>query len=148
MLKWYSLFHHTVGSGGLLAMPTTPQSAELEDRVLEILKRNSGVKTRQELVMELFGYWPDNLETDKNDRAIRDAIKNLHQDWPILSSSSRAGYWLSEDKAEIDVYAAEQASRAKACNDNVRLAHLWPAKIRAISEYRQSGVKAEQPRML
>jgi hypothetical protein len=139
-------------------MSTTPQydallaqvTDELSRQVLEILMRNPSGMTRSALVAEIYGFWiPDNeLASNVYDRKVRKAIEGLRKDWPIVSNSGEAGYRLSEDAAEIDAYAAEQAARAAKETEKARQAHSWPAKIKSIQEYRKSGVKASQERLI
>ena len=124
----------------------------LEHRILDILLQAypntaAGI-TRQQLVMTLYGYWPDNLETDRNDRIIRKAIEHLRQDWPIVSSSGGAGYRLSEDPQEISAFAAEQASRAERNRENAQRAYRWLPKARAIQEARRTAIQVTQERLL
>jgi hypothetical protein len=137
-------------------MPTTPVYDHLLTEVTDALQRQvidallarpAGI-SRPEFVMLLFGYWPDDLENNQDDRKIRKAIENLREHWPILSSSGGRGYHLSEDPDEVKAYAAEQASRMNAAQKNVYRAHLWPSRIRAIQEYRKTQVKVEQPGLL
>lgn len=136
-------------------------SDALERRILDILLQSyppapvaqaqaetaAGI-TRQQLVLTLYGYWPENLETDKHDRIIRKSIEHLREKWPIISSSGGAGYRLSEDADEIEAYAAEQASRAARETEKARQAHNWPLRLHAIREYRQTHVKVTQERLI
>lgn len=123
---------------------------ELSRQVLEILAANPQGVSRSVLISKIYGVWvPDNeLANSIYDRRVRKAIEALRKDWPIVSNSGEAGYRLSEDADEINQYALEQTSRARHEEEKAMQARRWPAKIRAISEYRKSGVKAEQPRML
>jgi hypothetical protein len=125
---------------------------ELERKVLDILlqsypETSAGI-TRQQLVLTLFGYWPENLATDQNDRIIRKAIEHLRQEWPIVSSSGGAGYRLSEDADEIKAFAAEQEARAEKIKRDARAAFRWLPKARAIREMRRSNLTVTQPKLL
>ena len=90
--------------------PVLPGEADLsvvEHEVLDILRRRSlqyssgmlGVTspavTRSELCQQV----------RTSDRTIRDAVEGLRtKGWPVLSSSAVAGYWLSDDPAEVDEF--------------------------------------------
>jgi hypothetical protein len=141
-------------------MPTTPiydkllseVTDELEKRILDILlninENTAGGITRQQLVLALYGYWPDNLSNDPCDRIVRKAIEHLRENWPITSSSGGGGYRLSEDEDEIKAFAAEQESRAEKNRHNAKLAYGWLPKARAIREIRRTSVRIIQPSLL
>jgi hypothetical protein len=137
-------------------MPTTKIYDDLLAQVTDELQRNvlitlignpSGM-TRYQMVMDIFGYWPENLSNDQGDRLIRKAIEALRKDWPIVSNSGEAGYRLTENAAEIDAYALEQSSRAARELEKAKQAYAWLPKIRTIQEYRKSGVQATQEVLL
>jgi hypothetical protein len=125
---------------------------ELERKVLDILlqsypETSAGI-TRQQFVLALFGYWPNNLGSDPCDRIIRKAIEHLRQEWPIVSSSGGAGYRLSEDDNEIKAFAAEQEARADKIRKDARAAFRWLPKARAIREMRRSNLTVTQLKLI
>jgi hypothetical protein len=122
---------------------------ELERDVLHILLiSNPKNVTRQQFVMKIFNYFPDDLENNQDDRKVRAAIEHLRQDWPIISSSGGAGYRLSEDPTEIQAFAAEQASRAERNRENAQRAYRWIPKANSIHEARRSAQIVKQPSLL
>jgi hypothetical protein len=157
MLAWNSFLDYSARSG-TLGMSTTPQydtlrkqiTDELQLQVLDLLEDNPQGMSRSKIILTIFGVFvpPAELASSVYDRKIRKAIEGLRKDWPIVSNSGEAGYRLSEDAAEIDAYAAEQAARAAKETEKARQAHSWPAKIKSIQEYRKSGVKASQERLI
>jgi hypothetical protein len=125
-------------------------TGELERQVLDALMQIPHGLTRSLLISKIFGVWVPESELASSiyDRRIRKAIEHLRETWPIVSNSGEAGYRLSEDHDEIIAFAREQESRAEHARNMTRRAYGWLSKTKAISEYRKSGVKAEQPRML
>ena len=123
---------------------------DLERQVLMALMSAPAGISRSRLIHKIYNIWvpAEELANSRCDRKILLAIESLRKDWPIVSSSGEAGYKLTEDRAEIDAYAAEQASRAARETEKARQAHSWPAKIRPIQEFRKSGVNATQEALL
>jgi hypothetical protein len=121
----------------------------LERKVLTTFLEHPGAKLlRQYLVMHIFGYWPENLTNNKDDRKIRVAIERLRKSWPLVSSSGCGGYRLSEDVDEINAFAAEMASRAARATEKARQAHSWVEQARRVAEVRRTGVQVTQERLI
>jgi hypothetical protein len=127
---------------------------ELERQVLDVLLEHAGERVnRGTLVLAVFHTYveADQLAASTHDRMVRECIARLREkDWPIVSSSSEAGYTLETDEEQIKAFAAEQQSRAERNLATAKAAYRWLPKARAIREARLAGQTqaAAQPRLL
>ncbi len=68
---------------------------KLQRKVFTLLRDNPVGLNRQQLVYRIYGYWPDRLEGNTDDRKIRKAIQRLRERLvPIVSTSGQPGYRL------------------------------------------------------
>ena len=115
-----------------------------------LANRIGEVVTREDLVRIVHGVEPmQNLADDPRDRKNRECIRRLRaKDFPIVSSSSDAGYTLKDDEAEIEKAIANLQSKINAMQDSVN--HLRRSKntARRLREWRQTQVNAVQGRLL
>jgi len=85
---------------------------DLQKQVFTLLKENPAGLSRQDLVMKIYGYWPETLEGNTDDRKIRKAIERLRQRlFPILSTSGRPGYRLDISREAVNKMLNELRSR-------------------------------------
>lgn len=84
------------------------QLDDLQRRVFTLLKQNPDGLSREQLVYNIFSYWPGLLEGNTDDRKIRKAIQRLRERLvPIVSSSGKAGYRLDISRDGVDKMLAE-----------------------------------------
>lgn len=85
---------------------------KLQKQVFTLLKDNPAGLSRQDLVSNIFGYWPETLEGNTDDRKIRKAIERLRQRlFPIVSTSSKPGYRLDISRKAVEQMLSELRSR-------------------------------------
>lgn len=85
---------------------------ELQKQVFTLLKDNPAGLSRQDLVLKIFGYYPETLEGNTDDRKIRKAIERLRQRlFPIVSTSSKPGYRLDISRKAVEQMLSELRSR-------------------------------------
>lgn len=79
------------------------EMTERQRQVFGVLRRvYPSAISRRELVLQLDGYWPDDINGDRCDRKNRKAIQALRDmKIPIVSSSSQAGYRLDVSEEMI-----------------------------------------------
>lgn len=91
------------------------ESGELNDlqkKVFTLLKENPAGLSRQDLVSMIFGYWPESLEGNTDDRKIRKAIERLRQRlFPIVSTAGKPGYRLDISREAVNQMLSELRSR-------------------------------------
>ena len=108
--------------------------------------------SRSHLIHKVYGEWvpAEELANSTYDRKIRMAVKSMRDKRvPIVSSSRKAGYRLSEDPADMDDLESEFRSRAEECKksaEHVRM-FLKPVTL-AIREYRKTHKIVSQERLL
>lgn len=99
----YERLEHELESGEL---------NDLQKQVFTLLKDNPAGLSRQDLVMKIFGYWPETLEGNTDDRKIRKAIERLRlRNFPILATSGRPGYRLDISREAVYQMLSEMRSR-------------------------------------
>lgn len=117
----------------------------LEQKVFDILATSLGHEvSRQNIVFRIFGIQvaPSQLANCTEDRQVRECIRSLREkDYPIISSSGKAGYTLEADPVRIDATIAELSSKIESMKDVVE--HLYRSKRKAheLQVWRES----EQP---
>ena len=95
--------------------------SQLERQIFNALQRNPEGMTRQDLVFVIFGYFPNSLNNNTDDRKIRLAIASMQDRLvPIVSSSGKAGYKLDTSKETAEQMALEMESRAAKLQDKAR----------------------------
>lgn len=78
------------------------EETDLQRSVYTLLKNNPDGLTRHQLVQNLYGYMPIDINNDQQDRKIRKAIEKLRQRmFPILADSSKAGYRLDTSREAV-----------------------------------------------
>jgi len=86
----------------------------LERQVFVFLKDNPEGASRHQLVMHIYGYCPQALEGNTDDRKIRKAIQRLRERLvPIVSTSGQPGYRLDISREGVDRMLAELRSKKK-----------------------------------
>jgi hypothetical protein len=125
---------------------------DLERKVLTVLLNQAGQRiSRQGLIRSIFNVYvaPDKLAASTEDRQIRECIDRLReQDWPILSSSSQAGYVLEYNETAVYKFAAEQQSRSEHARETARHAYASIGKARAIQEAVRTQTVVTQERLI
>jgi hypothetical protein len=108
------------------------EMTKLQRRIFELLKDNPDGLTRGELVYKIYGYVPSNLGNDNNDRKIRKAIEALRRRlFPIVSTSSQAGYRLDVSRETVLKMIGELQHRKAKIQDQINAA----AKFYSIPEF-------------
>lgn len=106
---------------------------DLERRVFDQLSQHLGEAVlRTELIEALYGERVESgeLASHPHDRAIRKCVEALQtKGFPIVSSSSEAGYCLTDDGEAIDKCVREYRSRIQRMQEKVD--HLLRAKSMA-----------------
>lgn len=99
-----------------------------ERRVFQVLSERVGqAVTRAELICAVYGKPETAAEEEAHDRAIRKCIETLRgKDYPIVSTSSEAGYALTDDPEAIDRCVAEERSRIQRTQSKID--HLLRSK--------------------
>lgn len=97
------------------------EMTERQRQVFGVLRRvYPSAISRRELVLQLDGYWPDDINGDRCDRKNRKAIQALRDmKIPIVSSSSQAGYRLDVSEEMIKAMIAEWESRRRELRDRI-----------------------------
>lgn len=96
------------------------QLNELQKQIFTLLKDNPAGLSRQDLVMKIFGYWPETLEGNTDDRKIRKAIERLRKRlFPILSTSGKPGYRLDISREAVHKMLTELRSRKKHIDEQI-----------------------------
>ena len=142
-------------------MSTTPQydalrkqiTDELQNQILDLLEANPQGLSRSVLILEIYGAWVPANELANNvyDRKIRLAIEalSMKQNFPIVSSSGKSGYKLSEDPEEIEEMAREFDGRAAHCKERAfKVRTIQKPLALTIREYRQTHKIVSQERLL
>ena len=142
-------------------MPTTKIYDELRKQiteplqcqVLDFLEANPQGLSRSVLIMHVYGVWvpPEELANNVYDRKIRKAIEalSLEHGLPIVSSSGKSGYKLSDDPNEIEEMAREFDGRAAHCNKRAfKIRTIQKPLALTIREYRQTHKIVSQERLL
>jgi len=115
---------------------------EDERKVFDALLDADGRRvTREELVQEVYGVHVDSnvLAASAEDRMVREIIRRLRErDYPIVSSSGKAGYTMKASAEEMDIYIAEQASRKDKIQGNIDHAYRSKDKARLVKECRDA----------
>ncbi len=95
----------------------------LQRKCFELLKAHPEGLTRQEFVLEIFGYRPVNVAGDTNDRKVRKALEALRgRLFPIVSTSARAGYRLDTSRDAVMGMVREWMSRRDKLTDLINKA--------------------------
>lgn len=98
-------------------------SDETERRIFRILVDHIGTPIKRvELISLVFGKTvaEEELANNGRDRAIRKYIEALRsKSFPIVSTSSEAGYELCADPDRVDKYIAEENSRIARINEKI-----------------------------
>lgn len=124
----------TVVYDRLIEELATGELTELQREIYDLLKNTPEGLTRHEFVLRLYGYIPLNINDNKHDRKIRKAIETLRlRLFPILSTSSRAGYRLDVSREGVLKMLAELKSRRDHIQEQINAA----AKFYDIPEYRE-----------
>lgn len=124
---------------------------DLQKQVFDVLGARLGEAVlRTELIEIIFGDHVESSELENNphDRAIRECIEALRsKDFPIISSSSKAGYCLSDDEEAIERCVAEYRSRTSHMQE--RITHLLRSKSVAhdLHQWRRGTELPMQARM-
>lgn len=96
------------------------QLNELQKQIFTLLKDNPAGLSRQDLVWMIFGYWPESLEGNTDDRKIRKAIERLRQRlFPILSTSGKPGYRLDISREAVNQMLTELRSRREHIDEQI-----------------------------
>jgi len=118
---------------------------ELQRKVFELLRANPDGLTRDQLVHHIFGYWPNELDGNTDDRKIRKAIEALRERlFPIVSTSSHPGYRLDVSREAVEKMIAELQSRRQKIDDQICAA----AKFYQVPVTYAEPVVASQPRLI
>lgn len=84
----------------------------LQKQVFELLRDNPDGLDRYQLVGRIFGYMPEKIGGNTDDRKIRKAIERLRQRlFPIISTSGKAGYRLDASRESVEKMIRELQSR-------------------------------------
>ncbi len=124
---------------------------DLERKVFEALAEHAGERvTRPQLVLMVFGVYvsQDKLSASNEDRKIRECIERLQaKNFPILASSGKAGYILTDDDRIFHEYISELMSRREQLEAKVR--HLYAARQKAaeMRRWRDNPPEAVQTRL-
>jgi hypothetical protein len=87
---------------------------KLERQIFHLLKENPAGLSRQDLVFQIQGYWPDTLDGNTDDRKNRKAIQRLRERLvPIVSTSGQPGYRLDISKDGVDQMLAELRAKKR-----------------------------------
>ena len=93
---------------------------KLQRQVFELLRDNPDGLDRYQLVANIYGYVPEKIDGDLNDRKIRKAIQRLRTRlFPIVSTSGRPGYRLDISKKAAEKMVAELNSRINHMKEQV-----------------------------
>lgn len=96
---------------------------KLQRGVFEALRDNPNGLDRYELVEILFGYRPDSVEGNIDDRKIRKAINRLRERlFPIVSTSRRPGYRLDVSHEAVTKMINELQSRKARIEEQIEAA--------------------------
>ncbi len=97
--------------------------SEIQKKVFNLLKDKPAGLSRQELIMEVYGYWPESLDGNTDDRKIRKAIERLRQRlFPIVSTSGRPGYRLDVSREAVEKMIIELKSRRRHIDNQIESA--------------------------
>jgi hypothetical protein len=108
------------------------EMTKLQRKVFSLLKDHPDGLTRGNLVFMIYGYVPSNLGNDNNDRKIRKAIEALRRRlFPIVSTSSQAGYRLDVSRETVEKMIGELQHRKAKIQDQINAA----AKFYSIPEF-------------
>lgn len=92
----------------------------LERQVFILLKDSSVGLNRKQLVFQIFGYWPDQIEGNSDDRMIRKAIQRLRERLvPIVSTSGKAGYRMDVSRDGVDQMLGELRRKRDLLNKQI-----------------------------
>lgn len=92
---------------------------ELQRRVFNLLREHAEGLTRYDLVEHIYGYRPETVG-GTHDRKIRKAIETLRKRlFPIVSTSSQAGYRLDVTKEAAEKMMAELQSRKERLQEQI-----------------------------
>jgi len=120
------------------------EMSKLQRKVFELLKDHPDGMTRQELVQAIYGYWPQNVNGNSDDRKIRKAIEAMRKRlFPIISTSSKAGYRFDISREYVVKMINELRHRKSKIEEQINAA----AKFYEIPEFIEP-VTATQPVML
>ncbi len=113
----------------------------LQKQIFELLKSSPQGCTRQELVYAIFGYVPQNLNGNVDDRKIRKAIEGLRSRlFPIVSNSGQAGYRLDVSREGVRKMLADLRSRRDKIQEQINAA----AKFYSIPDAYEPPMQATQ----
>jgi hypothetical protein len=119
------------------------EMTELQRSLFGLLKAHPEGLTRPELVQNIYGYWPANINGNADDRKIRKAIERMRRRlFPIVSTSSKPGYRLDTSREAVMKMIGELQHRKTRLQEQINAA----AKFYEIPEY-QEPVNASQMRM-
>ncbi len=119
-------------------------TVEDERKVFDALLRADGQRvTRQELVLEVYGV-EQNIDEpalyNSKDRQVRDIISRLRErDYPIVSSSDRAGYTMKSSSEEMEAYIAQLRSRIEKLQANIDHAYRSKRRAELVKVWRESN---------
>lgn len=140
-------------------MPTTPVydeillgvTDELEKAVFEYFAAHIGETiSRSELVKAVYGIdvKPGDLTNSAEDRRIRECIEALRKrDYPIVSTSGKAGFKLTIDDNEIMEFIGELQHRQAEIGKTIDAAWRSRKKAAQIQKWRSNPPQAQQARM-
>lgn len=99
------------------------QLSDLQRQVFALLKDAPQGLSRQDLVFRIFGYWPETLAENTDDRKIRKAIERLRQRlFPIVSTSGKPGYRLDVSREAVLNMIRELRSRKAHLEEQIEAA--------------------------
>jgi BMFP domain-containing protein YqiC len=96
----------------------------LQREILKELRKSYPASvSRYDLVVRIYGYWPEDINKDVKDRKNRKAIQAMRDLLiPIVSSSGEAGYRLDVSEDAIRAMIAEWRSRRGRLNERIEAA--------------------------
>jgi hypothetical protein len=120
------------------------QLNELQRNIYKLLKEHKEGLTREQLVMQLFGYYPGNLNDNTDVRKIRKAIETMRKRlFPIVSTSTKAGYRLDISREAVLKMIRELQARKEHIQDQIDAA----AKFYELPPEYREPVQATQGRL-
>jgi hypothetical protein len=119
----------------LLTELSSGEMTILQKQIYELLKEHPQGLTRQDLILSIFGYWPESIDGNKDDRKIRKAIERMRRRlFPIISTSGKPGYRLDVSRPAVEKMLAELISRKTHIEQQIEAASKFyqiPVEYRA-----------------
>ena len=122
---------------------------EDEKKVFHVFTHRIGQRiSREFLLQEVFGIIitdREYLNMDSHDRMIRKHIESLRlKGFPIVSTSSDAGYVMTDDPEQIDACIAEESNRILHLENKIQMLYRAKDNARSLHEWRETTLAAVQ----